>query len=548
MDKLNESSSLPIRLDANALAASWLRSERQGLRQQDPLSDALLPAAELNERLEANARLLTFSRPVIENLYHLIDCPSSVLLLTDGEGLILSALGDASFLGRANRVALCPGAHWSETAKGTNAIGTALATRRAVSIHGDEHYLARNQFLTCVATPIFSPVGGIAGILDLSTDARANLSHADALLKTTAELIEHRLAENFDQGFLLLHFHYRSDLLGTPFEGVAVFDEEGQLVAANRLGRRLLQGDERSPAATAWADFFPLRWKTMVDLVGVRCSTIFPLQDHARRHWYVRGERIGATAPGAAASFSLGAEGRGAGTQGADQAGPVSAAVQPSSVEIDPRVASFCPSFLDWYQNHDCKLMLLRGETGTGKRFVLHRCCHEHNVDLPIVELDGFALAREDSARREFDDVVRAGGDGLIYVNAIDQLPAELLQYLLQQLHRVRIVASCRAPRAEDEAAAELASALRGTAGACVFDMPRLRGRSDFATLVHDLVASASPQRPIHVPAPTMDCLQNYPWPGNVSELNSVLRLVLALLPEQASEIGVADLPPELLD
>ena len=36
------------------------------------------------------------------------------------------SIGDDDFLGRAAKVALAPGANWSEQSKGTNAVGTAL--------------------------------------------------------------------------------------------------------------------------------------------------------------------------------------------------------------------------------------------------------------------------------------------------------------------------------------------------------------------------------------------------------------------------------------
>ena len=114
MDDL-PSYSLPIPATATFepadLHASWARSADFGLRPEDALSDALISPADLRDRIEANARLLTFSRPVIEDLFRQIDCPSSTLLLTDSDGMILGAIGDTDFLDRATRVALCPGAH-----------------------------------------------------------------------------------------------------------------------------------------------------------------------------------------------------------------------------------------------------------------------------------------------------------------------------------------------------------------------------------------------------------------------------------------------------
>jgi transcriptional regulator of acetoin/glycerol metabolism len=89
------------------------------------------------------------------------------VILADAQGLLLQALGDASFVDRAQRVALRPGASWHEQWRGTNAIGTALAEGSAVVVHVAEHYLERNGFLTCAAAPIADPGGQWVGALDI---------------------------------------------------------------------------------------------------------------------------------------------------------------------------------------------------------------------------------------------------------------------------------------------------------------------------------------------------------------------------------------------
>ena len=45
-----------------------------------------------------------------------------------------------------------------------------IAESRAVVIHGAEHYLERNGFLTCSAAPVFGPRGQLRGVLDISVD------------------------------------------------------------------------------------------------------------------------------------------------------------------------------------------------------------------------------------------------------------------------------------------------------------------------------------------------------------------------------------------
>ncbi len=46
---------------------------------------------------------------------------------------------------------------WSENSKGTNAIGTALSEEEALTVHGSQHYMNANKFLTCSAAPSSIP-------------------------------------------------------------------------------------------------------------------------------------------------------------------------------------------------------------------------------------------------------------------------------------------------------------------------------------------------------------------------------------------------------
>lgn len=97
---------------------------------------------------ERNRRLYDHAAPVMELLYEQIVNTENMVVLTDATGTVLHSIGDDDFLGRASKVALAPGANWSEQAKGTNAVGTALIEEKPVLVHADEHYLHANHFLT----------------------------------------------------------------------------------------------------------------------------------------------------------------------------------------------------------------------------------------------------------------------------------------------------------------------------------------------------------------------------------------------------------------
>src|SRR5258707_1121226 len=77
--------------------------------------------------------------------------------------------GDMRIVEPAGEVRLLPGCKWTEFNCGTNAIGTALALRQPVQIHGSEHFCAGIKRWTCSATVIRDPLDGtVLGVLDVS--------------------------------------------------------------------------------------------------------------------------------------------------------------------------------------------------------------------------------------------------------------------------------------------------------------------------------------------------------------------------------------------
>ncbi|RXM22350.1 GAF domain-containing protein, partial [Citrobacter sp. AAK_AS5] len=128
----------------------------------------------------------------MEHVFEQIRASGSVVLLSDPQGMIVHSLGDADFVDRANRVALQPGACWSEAARGTNAIGATLIERAPVEIFGAEHYLECNGVLTCSAAPIFDCHGEVLGALDISGDHRNSQPHTLGLARMGVRLVERR--------------------------------------------------------------------------------------------------------------------------------------------------------------------------------------------------------------------------------------------------------------------------------------------------------------------------------------------------------------------
>ena len=209
------------------IAQSHERSKSYGLRPYESPDFCPVLQSELKTEIERSQSLFAHALPVMETLYSQIVNTQSMVILTDTSGLILHSLGDDDFLAQASKVALQPGASWSEEARGTNAIGTALADAKPTLVHGSEHYLQANQFLTCSCAPIFDPYGATVGALDVTGDHRGFHKHTMALVRMSAQMIENQLFANTFQDVVCIHFHSRPEFIGTLVEGIAAFTPAG---------------------------------------------------------------------------------------------------------------------------------------------------------------------------------------------------------------------------------------------------------------------------------------------------------------------------------
>lgn len=214
--------------------ASWMRSKEAGLAPEMLPDFSGADVSHIKDLLEESRQLGNLAYPVMQALHEQIANTHSTVVLTDGSGRILYSMGDDSFLERAEKVALKPGVDWSEAAKGTNAIGTAIALERPVTVHADQHFLRANQSLTCSSTPIFNPGGTVAGVLDVSGDAKGYHRHTMALARMSAQIIENQIFSQTYQHAIRLHFHSRPEFIGTLFEGMVAFSRGGRFLAANR--------------------------------------------------------------------------------------------------------------------------------------------------------------------------------------------------------------------------------------------------------------------------------------------------------------------------
>ncbi|MGE5490505.1 MAG: sigma-54-dependent Fis family transcriptional regulator [Actinomycetota bacterium] len=541
-----------------AVVSSWQRSLGHGLSPEEGLPDNVACRVTLEERLEANAKLLCFAQPIIENLHQQIASASSLVLLADREGFVLRTLGDSDFISRAARVALAPGSNWCESAMGTNAIGTAAVEARTVAVHGQQHFLERNRFLSCIATPIQAPTGGILGIIDLTSDARQEQPLAQALLTSTAELIEHRLLVHLEGACVTLHFSDYPELVGSPLEALIQFDEEGRLLAGNRRARRLL-GESSSQPGTLFEALFAYSWIQARQLSLAVTRPVIRLTTQGGRAIAARFEHRPQPRPSPNRTTGPAGDAFDGLAYGDQQmAAAIGRARRIAGVPIP---------------------LLIQGETGTGKELfarAFHLSGPRHQrpwvavncaaipANLIESELFGhapgaFTGARATGARGK---LLEADG-GTLFLDEIGDMPLNLQAVLLRVLESRRVtplgsseeipvdialVCASYRPLAQLVAAGLFRADLLFRLNGLTVWLPPLRERTDFEALARQFLAEESQLRSLAFAPETLALLRRQSWHGNLRQLRNVLRVTVALLDPEASILTPSHIPADLLD
>ena len=563
-----------------SIQKSHERSETFGLSAAMRPDYDVLPAAELMLRLEQSRVLCAHATPVMESLHEQIVNTQSMIVLTDAEGLILHSIGDDDFLRRAEKVALRPGANWAEATQGTNAIGTALAERCPTVVHGEQHYLAANRFLTCSSVPILDPYGELVGVLDVTGDHRSYHQHTMALAKMSVQMIENHLFTNTFRETLQITFHGRPEFLGTLMEGIIAFTCDGRFLSANRSAQFQLG----LPLAG-------LRAHTLCSLFGLTSAQLIDrLRTSRDRHLSLNlsnGTVVCAHVESRRATLAddgwLPPAQRGSGpAQRVEAALPSSNSLSRLSCldTGDSQVAAVIAKVRKVI-GKDIPI-LITGETGTGKE-LLAQAIHNDSprrsgafvavncASIPETliesELFGYEEGAFTGARRKgaAGKLLQANG-GTLFLDEIGDMPYPLQVRLLRVLQErlvnplgssksipVDIAIICATHRdlremiAQNRFREDLYYRLNGL----VVKLPPLRERTDLSEVIRNMLQCASSAsgdgQCLSVADDVMKLFTQCAWPGNFRQLGNLLRTAAAMV-DADGEIRREHLPDDFFD
>jgi transcriptional regulator of acetoin/glycerol metabolism len=573
------------------IGTSRQRSQAFGLREMDTPDFSLASRGTINQTLEENRFLFQHAAPVMETLYHQIANTQSMVLLTARSGMVLHSLGDADFLEKASQVALAPGVDWSEKSKGTNAIGTALAEEHPVVVHGSQHYLQANRFLTCSCTPIFDPYGKVIGALDVTGDHRSYHQHTMALARMSAQMIENHMYAAVFPKEIIVRFHSRAEFLGTLMEGIVVFTPDGRFVTANRSAQFQLTLSVNALGAHTFSSLFGTSISQFHDKVrlagkhpltlclhnGVTVCCVSEIK--SRMQFDVPDFSKSPAAQDAASNAPSTAVASSAKLHAASRAAERRESL--SSLRYldtgDSQVAAVIQK-LSMIRGRDIPVMIL-GETGTGKD-LLAQAIHNDSpraannfvsvncASIPETliesELFGYEEGAFTGAKRKgsVGKVLFANG-GTLFLDEIGDMPKHLQARLLRVLQErkvsplgagkevdvdVAVICATNKNLKEMIARGEFREDLYYRLNGLVVRLPALRERQDLEVVTRKILASVCHSAtPMGIAPEVMALFHQFPWPGNFRQLYNLLRTAVVMA-GCGTAIQMQHLPDDFLE
>lgn len=527
---------------------SWSRCRDYGLTHQSaPRFDPPAPG-DLSALLESRQALVqTTHQEVLPYYGTILSNSNCLIMLADDQGRLLQSWGDQRFIEPRQAAGFVAGASWLERYTGTNAIGTALSCGQAVHIQHDEHFLKANRFMTGSASPIFDEQRRMIAVLDVSSDSYLPPAHTLGMVKMMSQSVENRLIlKLFADQYHLLSFNTSLDNLDSPWAGLVVFDEQGHVVSANRRADNLL-GQPLTYGAIEQLFDVPLQ-----QLLNQPDGQPFSLRTSGHFRFHARVRRPARPAPIKPRDF------RPQVAQSTPQE-PHLHALSMGDARMDKAIRQ-----AERLLEKDIPI-LVQGETGAGKE-VFVRALHlaSSRADQPFIAVNCAAIPAElveselfgyekgaftGASQKGHIGLIRKAHKGTLFLDEIGDMPlrvqARLLRVLQErcvqplgssELHPVdvRLVSATNRPLRQDVDSGQFRADLYYRISGLNLELPPLRERSDKQALFQKLWEQhREPDQHAGISREVLELFQHHPWPGNLRQLSSVLRVALAMADDQ---------------
>ncbi len=555
----------------SVVLASWQRCRSEAV---DPARHSAPGAAaeRIRQLQRQNRDFCDAARPTLEGLCDVLRECGTLIMLCDASGTVLQIKGGSTVRSAGEEINLATGGRWNEEVIGTNAIGTAIATRAPVQIHANEHFCLDVKRWTCAAAPILDPLSGaLLGVVDVSGVKETLHGHTLGLVLAAARQIEGELARRDGTLHERLLTRAIDSFIRYANDYVVLVDARGRVIRGNGNAQAALEmhgvrlpvgiGSQLPGLNLALSD---------IDQRCQRPQWLCPEWLHAvKDHESTLGTMlvIPLAARQSRTTISL----------------PPSPAPAPESDAFgeiigQSKVLEAAKARARRVAPLDLPVLLL-AETGAGKELfarALHRA--SHRAQGPFVAVNCGALSRELLASELFGYTegaftgARRGGlpgkfeqaeGGTLFLDEIGEMPLDMQPHLLRVLQDgvvvrlgdtrerrvlVRVIAATNRDMQSEIAARRFREDLYHRLCAVTLELPALRDRpGDIDAIVAHLNSKLARKygcAPKRLDPAVHQALLGYRWPGNIRELQNAFEVMFALC--EGDVIDSSQLPPAI--
>ncbi|WP_386078140.1 sigma-54-dependent Fis family transcriptional regulator [Vreelandella sp. F11] len=554
---------------------SWLRclNEYQ-LDPTRPRPARVVPQQTLIEHRESVDELLHVARAGVDQLYQQIAQLGYVLLLTDHRGITVEFRGDPNQDQQLRRAGLYLGADWDERFAGTCAVGTCLYDRQAIICHRQEHFDASHISLTCTAAPITDPQGNVMAVLDISAlqspTQHESQNFSLSLVTLYARMIEDAYFLQRYRDCLIVRLDTSREFVHVNGRGLIAIEENGQVIAANAVGRDLIAEHQRR-----WPPWSLNPTPMLGELFECDIADVLSINSATDDQLRAFRARVDNTI-----YFISLLEPRRPRPAQQTHSLPSSLPEPLARLGADDPAMRKVQKLAERLRNEAGVNVLISGETGTGKE-VVARALHDsgHRTKGPFIAVNCAAIpeALIESELFGYEPGAFTGGrakgmrglipqahGGTLFLDEIGDMPLALQTRLLRVLAEREVMplganrpvkvdiwvitATHRDIDTMIEQGAfreDLYYRLNGAQ----LRLPALRERADKLYVIrqvfNDVVSERGGRHSSRLRADAISALLAYAWPGNIRQLKNALAFALAT--SESDEITVHDLPEQCL-
>lgn len=552
---LINNSKIGIKIERD-IADSWVRCEdRYNIDRDSRAESVVLTANELRDHYQGIEDFLEIARAGVERLARRLNTLGYAVVLTDEKGVAINVEIPDNAHKDYKKAGLMVGAQWNEELVGTSGIGTALVTQRPLIVHQDEHFLLDNSKLSCSVCPIFDSSGALLACLDVSSLNSNALKEGEylALQMVTmfARMIENSYFHHKHKKHFILGITKGSQFSDNISDCLLAVNSEGKIMGANckavtELGKIL----DKKIVSMKIGNILPLTMNQICRTVQEKGYLNISLENPVR-DLFIKVQFPETNNPSTEVVSTV----------------PVSRKRQ-SKDNTHPSLDQLCGedsrvsqsvSQIRRIIDKDIPV-LITGETGTGKE-AFARAIHETSSRFrgPFVamncaaipesliesELFGYTSGSFTGALKKGmrGKLVQADG-GTLFLDEIGDMPRNLQTRLLRVLAEkeviplggekpikldIQLISATHQNLMEMIINKEFREDLYYRLNGMLLELPSLRERTDRESLIHIIFNKEKGVDEVTISEKAMNILVSYSWPGNIRELQNVVRYALAL-------------------